>query len=167
MNRLRTRIAAVTPALFLGLEGLAYAKKEVDYEPPPYFDRLCLSLTQTLPLAVLVVLVCAAGAILFSGLPKPATRRLLEISGRLFFFGCVFAATDGFNDELWNPVFRVSCFLSPIPVVALYLNSKEDSTRGCFVMLAPVIAVPTLIALLFLGGSLQDWAMAHGFPAGW
>jgi hypothetical protein len=166
LNRRRALVAAITPALFLGLEGLAYAKKDVDYEPPPYFDRLCLSLTQTLPLAVLVVLVCAAGAILFSGLPKPATRRLLEISGRLFFFGCVLAAMDGFNDELWNPVFRVSCFLSPIPVVALYLNS-EESTRGCFVMLAPVIVLPTLLALIILGGLLQDWAMAHGLPVGW
>jgi hypothetical protein len=167
LSRHRALIAAATPALFLGLQGVAYAKRDPEYPPPPYFERLGLSFTQTLPLAVLVVLVCGVGAIWLSGLPKPATRRLLEISGRLFVFGCFFAAMDDWNDELWNPVFRVSCFLSPIPVVALYLNSKEDSTRGCFVMLAPVIAAPTLIALLFLGGSLQDWAMAHGLPAGW
>ena len=166
MNRRRARVATVTSALFLGLQGLAYAKRDPEYPPPPFFDRLCLSLTQTLPLAVLVVLVCAAGAILFSGLPKPATRRLLEISGRLFFFGCIFAATDGFNDELWNPVFRVSCFLAVIPVVAVYLNSAE-SKRGCFVMLAPVIAIPTWIALMILGDVLQHYAMAHGLPAGW
>ena len=166
MNRRRALVAAVTPALFLGLQRLAYAKKEIDYEPPPYFERLCLSLTQTLPLAVLVVLVCGAGAIWLSGLPKPATRRLLEISGRLFVFGCIFAAMDDLNDELWNPVFRVSCFLALIPGIAMTLNS-EESNRGCFVLLTPVIAAPTFVALILLGDLLQSWAMAHGFPAGW
>ncbi|HSS50369.1 MAG TPA: hypothetical protein VLX28_15640, partial [Thermoanaerobaculia bacterium] len=164
MNRRRALVAAVTPALLLGLQGLAYAKRDVDYEPPPYFERLWLSLVGVFPVAMLVVLVCGVIAALFTGLPKPATRKLLIVSVVLFICGSVVAAMDGLNDERWNPVLLASCFLALIPGFTLFLNS-ERPRPVVFVLVALVIAVPTWIGLNLLGEFWQEWASAHGIPA--
>jgi hypothetical protein len=154
------------PALFLGLQGLAYAKRAMDYEPPPYFSRLSLSLVGVLPLAVLVVLVCGLGAALFTSLPKPATRKLVIGSGVLFVCGCVVAALDGLNDEGWDPAFLASGFLALIPGVTLYLNSARPRPVG-FALIALVLAVPSWLGLVLLGDLWQGWARAHGIPASW
>lgn len=161
---LRTLLVAL--AAFAGAGAPVWAKREIDYVPPPYGARILYALIGVIPLAAVLLGICALGMRRLSVLADPPIRRFLKISGLLVVAGCLFAALDGLNDELWDPWFGAACFVAFAPAVALYLGAERPRRFGPLA-LAAILTVITWFALVLVGQSWQYWAFERGFPVSW
>lgn len=166
MTRRSLQPLLLAMAAFAGASAPAWAKRENDYVAPFYGARVLYSLVGVIPLAALLIAICAVGMLRLSARMAPPLRRFLKISACLVIAGCLFAALDDLNDELWQPWLGASCFVAFIPGVALCLGA-EPSRWTTPLPLAAFLTVVTWIVLVLAGTSWQVWAVQHGIPAAW
>ncbi len=166
MIRRNFRTLLLAFAAFAVAGAPAWAKREDDYVAPFYAARVLYSLVGVVPLAAVLVGICAGGMLRLSVLMPPPLGRFLKISIYLVIAGCLFAALDDLNDEISQPWFAASFFVAFIPGVALCLGA-EESQWSTPLPLAAFLTVVTWIVLVLVGTSWQFWAVHHGIPASW
>ena len=128
-------------------------------------ERLARSVLGLLPQAVVVALVCLVAA-----------RRALTDRRRLRFFlagavllmlaGAGVAASDDWNDELWNPVMWGSPFIAAMPLATLVLFWRRRAVWSRVAVGVMVLPVLTL-ALWLAGDEWLTWALDRGWPVAW
>ena len=157
----RTLVIALGAA---AVTSTAFAKRSSDYIAPPYFSRLLSSLVGVVPLSLVLIAICIL-AMLYVRSTGSAIRRFLLVSGTLIVAGCLLAATDSLNDELWQPWLWAGLFVTFVPTAAIYLARPHPSpSRWVLIVL---LVVPIWIVLTLCGSSWQVWAFSHGIPASW
>jgi hypothetical protein len=142
----------------------AFAKRSNDYIPPPYFSRFLYSLVGVVPLSLILIAICVL-AMLYVGSTGSAIRRFLLVSGALVVAGCLLAATDWLNDELWQPWLWAGLFVTFVPTAAIYLAGPGPSPSKWVLIVLSL--VPTWLVLTLCGSLWQVWAFHHGIPASW
>jgi hypothetical protein len=143
-----SRVIAAVVLQALMVTASASAKKVYlpGFGPPAYPVRVLHGLAGLGPLALILVVLCAA-VMLDLERPASAVRALAVCSIALVVAGSLLAATDALNDELYQPWFFGSFFLALIPSVAIWLSAGRRS--WWMVLAALLTAVPTWIAVIF------------------
>jgi hypothetical protein len=170
MTRRSLRPLLLTLAACAVASSPAWAKRDEDYVAPIYPARLLYSLIGVVPLAAVLIAVCALVMRWLSPRPSPPFRRFLKIAACLVIAGCLFAALDDLNDELWQPWFAASFFIAFIPAVALFLGSESGQMSNFLPLplpLAAFLTVVTWFTLVFAGTTWQVWGFERGLPVCW
>lgn len=169
MTRSR-RSLLLAVAAFAVASAPAWAKCEDDYVGPVYPARVLYALIGVVPFAAVLVAICAVGMLWLSTRPSPPLRRFLKISVYLVIGGCLFAAVDEGNCEIWQPWLGASFFVALIPAVALFLGAESCQLSNFLPLplpLAVFLTVGTWFTLVYVGMPWQFWALQHGIPASW
>src|SRR5579872_6560577 len=170
MNRRSLRTLLLAVAAFAVSSAPAWAKCEEDYVGPVYPARVLYALIGVVPFAAVLVAICAVGMLWLGTRPSPPLRRFLKISVYLVIGGCLFAAVDEGNCEIWQPWLGASVFVALIPAVALFLGAESCQSSNFLPLplpLAAFLTVVTWITLVYAGMTWQVWAFQHGIPASW
>ena len=154
----RFRVIAAVVLQALMATASASAKRSYDFVPPSYPERCLHALAGLGPLALIIVVLCAA-VMLDLERPASAVRALAMRSLALVVVGGLLAATDALNDEHYQPWFFGSFFLALIPSVAIWLSARR---RSWWVALAALLsAVPAWIAILFASIATRGLLMRY------
>jgi hypothetical protein len=161
------RTGMIVIILFVWVVQPLLARRTSDFVPPPYLSRLFISLFTLSPFAFLLALLSYLPLRKRDLLPAmPSCARLAGSTLLCLLLGALLAATDGLNDELWQPYTAGAFSLSFIPPLRLLAvpNTLSLPRRKAFafaLFAALVVPLQMLVALC------QDWGMQHGLPTTW
>ncbi|WP_027360793.1 hypothetical protein [Desulforegula conservatrix] len=152
---------------FAFLPSNAFAKKVIDYIPPPYWMRYLISVLTILPIAIIF------GSISYFAIKL--IEKEIPVKKRNYFscfvlvvalISCAFSANDSLNDEMWNPYFMGANFLSLIiPFVAVYLLTKIKLWAR--LLLSIMLLIPAWWIVAFATMGWQFFGIIIGLPTSW
>ncbi len=166
--RRHSRFATIMAFVVLAaMPEIAVAKRIAGFVPPPYWARFFISLLTLVPVAALRAATSYLGAKQLDRVTCQARRLwLLGASVVLTAAGAGWAASDGYNDELWSPYVTGSLALSLLVPLAVVFLTKRWNT-WVRVLVAVLIAVPSWFVTTRIAMGWQFWGMSKGLPTTW
>ena len=144
------------------------ANKMIGYTPPLYYFRFMISLFTLAPIGSIAIGLsyCAVRYFDYENFVKNK-KLFLMIIIVLILIGVIAGASDGLNDECWNPAMIGSVALSLIiPAASLILHRRLKLTPR--VMISFVVIIPSLFIIELATYSYQIYSYFElGWPTAW
>jgi hypothetical protein len=156
-------------AVACALASSMLAKRTSDYVAPTYSVRLFHSVVALSCFAVPILVLLALGTYLSNSNDR-ASKFIRVVSPLLLLIvvGAAVAATDGLNDEGWNPALYGSIFVAALlPLGFWRVMPRDHPYRDLVTGGSAFIAVLVACGIAGFGIEFCHWASARGWPVSW